>query len=161
MLSEWNLFSTLIFGVCLLNEEYGYMNTPAEFIKKRYVRKTFSHASLEDLTKITRNFEELTEEKKEALRAAEEQNKARQESVRYVLQVMQERDVSIDDLGRNRVKSGSGGKRKIQRYKFAFHGEDGTSDSWEGPLVGQMPRRLRTYLKRTGKKRSDCIEHPL
>lgn len=137
------------------------MNTPAEFIKKRYVRKTFSQTSLEDLTKITKNLEQLAEEKKEALRAAEEQNKAHQENVRYVLQIMQERDVSLDDLDRNQVKNGSGNKRKIQRYRFAFSETDGKSVSWEGPLVGQMPAEFRRFLERTGKKRSDCIEHPV
>ncbi|MCY4473754.1 MAG: hypothetical protein OXC07_13190 [Kistimonas sp.] len=139
------------------------MNIPEELGKKRSARKIFSQTSLEDLTKILKNLHQIEQEKQEELRVAEQQNQARQENVRHILELMQKQNVSVEDLKADWKgnKGGTGRKRQLPHYRFTFHRNDGQPDSWDGPLIGQLPTEFRMFLERTGKKRADCIEREL
>ena len=123
---------------------------------KTRIRSLFKDVHAEDLERIISRMSDVLAEKLEARDKEEEQRQAKMESIEAIKQIMNDRGVSLDDLGALELELPKK-RRNIQKYTFEYQTEAGDTIQWEGATTGRLPRDFQAYLDRTGKKRLDCV----
>ena len=123
---------------------------------KTRIRSLFKDIHAEDLERIISRMNDVLSEKLEARNKEEEKRKAMLENIEAIKQIMNDRGVSLDDLGTLEIET-TKKRRNIQKYTFEYKTEAGDTVQWEGATTGRLPRDFQSYLDRTGKKRLDCV----
>ena len=123
---------------------------------KTRIRSLFKDVHAEDLERIISRMNDVLAEKLEARDKEDEKRQAKMESIEAIKQIMNDRGVSLDDLGALEVELPKK-RRNIQKYTFEYQTEAGDTIQWEGATTGRLPRDFQAYLDRTGKKRLDCV----
>lgn len=123
---------------------------------KTRIRSLFKDVHAEDLERIISRMNDVLAEKLEARDKEDEKRQAKMESIEAIKQIMNDRGVSLDDLGTLELEAPKK-RRNIQKYTFEYQTETGDTIQWEGATTGRLPRDFQAYLDRTGKKRLDCV----
>ncbi|UYM18575.1 H-NS family histone-like protein [Endozoicomonas euniceicola] len=123
---------------------------------KTRIRSLFKDVHAEDLERIISRMNDVLSEKLEARDKEEEQRQAKMESIEAIKQIMNDRGVSLDDLGALELELPKK-RRNIQKFTFEYQTEAGDTIQWQGATTGRLPRDFQAYLDRTGKKRLDCV----
>ncbi|MCW7555505.1 H-NS histone family protein [Endozoicomonas gorgoniicola] len=123
---------------------------------KTRIRSLFKDVHAEDLERIISRMNDVLAEKLEARDKEDEKRQAKMESIEAIKQIMNDRGVSLDDLGALEVELPKK-RRNIQKYTFEYQTEAGDTIQWQGATTGRLPRDFQAYLDRTGKKRLDCV----
>ena len=123
---------------------------------KTRIRSLFKDVHAEDLERIISRMNDVLAEKLEARDKEDEKRQAKMESIEAIKQIMNDRGVSLDDLGALELEAPKK-RRNIQKYTFEYQTEAGDTIQWEGATTGRLPRDFQAYLDRTGKKRLDCV----
>lgn len=123
---------------------------------KTRIRSLFKDVHVEDLERIISRMNDVLDEKLQVRDKEEEKRQAKLESIEAIKQIMNDRGVSLDDLG-SLEQEAPKKRRNIQKYTFEYQTEAGDTVQWKGATTGRLPRDFQAYLDRTGKKRLDCV----
>ncbi|OED47519.1 hypothetical protein ACH42_02830 [Endozoicomonas sp. (ex Bugula neritina AB1)] len=123
---------------------------------KTRIRSLFKDVHVEDLERIIARMNDVLSEKQEIRNKEDEKRQAKQESIEAIKQIMNDRGVSLDDLGLLEVDAPKK-RRNIQKYTFEYQTEAGDTIQWQGATTGRLPSDFQAYLNKTGKKRLDCV----
>ncbi|PJE78086.1 hypothetical protein CI610_02985 [invertebrate metagenome] len=128
---------------------------------KTRIRSLFKDVHAEDLERMLSRMNDVLEEKKTARSKEESKRLEIQGNIEEIKQIMQDKGVSLSDLGLGEKKKVTRRRRSSQKYTFQYKNEGGESITWHGATTGRLPRDFQTYLDRTGKKRLDCVVEEL
>lgn len=124
------------------------------------MRGLFKDLHFEDLERIIDRMQALLEEKREAHEMEQTRRKAKAADIKHVHALMEERGLSLEDLGLVAESAAPKTKkrRNLNRYTFVYETLSGDTAYWEGATTGRLPSEFQEYLNRTGKKRLDCVK---
>jgi DNA-binding protein H-NS len=125
---------------------------------KARIRSLFKDIHIEDLEKLIKRLTDVANEKKESKKKLEEQNLLKQNSIEAVKKIMEEKGISLNDLGSLDFKVSPKKRKKLQKYTFEYETFSGGKTKWTGATTGRLPKDFQDYLDRTGKKRLDCVK---
>jgi DNA-binding protein H-NS len=126
---------------------------------KARIRSLFKDVHVEDLEKLIKRLVDISNEKKEMKKKHEEQKLLKQNNIEVIKKIMEEKGVSLNDLGMLDFKDISKKRKKLQKYTFEYETFSGAKTKWTGATTGRLPRDFQDYLDRTGKKRLDCVKN--
>ena len=140
-----------ILGMNISDEIYSRLSSKAR------IRSLFKDVHIDDLEKLIKRLVAVSNEKKEIKKKYEEQRQLKQSNIKDIKKIMEEKGISLNDLGMIEFKDVSKKRKKLQKYTFEYETGSGTKTKWQGATTGRLPKDFQDYLDRTGKKRLDCI----
>ncbi len=123
---------------------------------KNRMRGLFKDTHFEDMERIIERMNSLLEEKRKDFEAEQEKNKEKAESIEQVRKMLEEKGLSLSDLGAS-DETQPKKRRNVSKHTFEYQTKAGDKVQWYGSTTGRLPKEFQTYLDDSGKKRVDCI----
>lgn len=124
----------------------------------------------EQLSRIINRLSAVRDEIEEEIKKEEEEHKEKLKKIEETKKILQENGLSLEDLVQTERGNGAPRKSKSGRTRsdagkpkhnpvgiYAYEDENGQRKEIQMPRVGRAPAEFSEYLKKTGKKRKECL----
>lgn len=126
---------------------------------KSRIRALFKDVAIQDLEKILDRLKELHQEKLQSRVKEDARRQKKMHDIATIQKEMAERGITLSDLDHINNDSVKASKRRGGNIKYTFQYQNtaGQTVLWEGSSTGRLPKDFQEYLKKTQKKRAECI----